>query len=113
FYYKFISMCFCLLVVIYGLALQMLSYLDVVLTQSEQWLGEQASPAGMLYFHVHNAMLSDQQKPSEDDIGEALFKKYKMNGLLLSDEDIVRMMDTSLTSGSSSIVPAGMKKNGG
>src|SRR5699024_11837984 len=36
-----------------------------------------------------------------------------MNGLLLSDEDIVRMMDTSLTSGSSSIVPAGMKKNGG
>src|SRR5690625_1913609 len=36
-----------------------------------------------------------------------------MNGLLISDEDIVRTMDTSLTSGSSSIVPAGMKKNGG
>jgi len=111
--YKSSAIGLSLLEVYYGLALQMLAYLDVVLTQSEQWLGEQASPAGMLYFHVHNAMLSDQQKPSEDDIAEALFKKYKMNGLLISDEDIVRTMDTSLTSGSSSIVPAGMKKNGG
>ena len=35
--------------VYYGLSLQMLTYLDV-LTFAEDWLGEQALPAGTLYF---------------------------------------------------------------
>ena len=36
-----------------------------------------------------------------------------MQGLLLSDEEIVHLMDTSLETGSSKIIPAGLKKNGG
>jgi len=99
--------------VYYGLALQMLAYLDVVLTHSEQWLGSKATPAGVLYFHVHNPMISGKRKMSNNEIEEEIFKKYKMQGLLLSNEEIVQMMDTSLESGSSSIVPAGLKKNGG
>ncbi|MCG3418441.1 helicase-exonuclease AddAB subunit AddB [Oceanobacillus jordanicus] len=102
-----------LIEVYYGLALQMLAYLDVVLSHSEQWLGSKATPAGVLYFHVHNPMISGNQKLHDETIQEELFKKYKMQGLLLSDEEIVKMMDTSLDSGSSQIVPAGMKKNGG
>src|SRR5699024_8370536 len=47
--------------VYYGIALQMLAYLDVVLSQSERWLGERAHAAGMLYFHVHNAMISENK----------------------------------------------------
>ena len=102
-----------LMEVYYGIALQMLAYLDVVLTHSEQWLGTKASPAGVLYFHVHNPMISSKQKMNDDQISEEIFKKYKMQGLLLSDEEIVKMMDNSLESGSSQIVPAGIKKNGG
>lgn len=99
--------------VYYGIALQMLTYLDVVLSQSEQWLGLQASPAGILYFHVHNAMISKTKNISDDKLIEEIFKNYKMEGLLLSNEEIVRMMDTSLESGTSQIIPAGVKKNGG
>lgn len=102
-----------LLDIYYGLSLQMLTYLDVVLTQSEQWLGQKAYPAGVLYFHVHNAILSEHEKLDEDLIAEEIFKQYKMQGLLLSNEELVKMMDTSLTTGSSQIVPAGLKKNGG
>ncbi|MFC4559184.1 helicase-exonuclease AddAB subunit AddB [Virgibacillus kekensis] len=102
-----------LLEVYYGLALQMLTYLDVVLSHSEQWLGLKATPAGVLYFHVHNPMVSGKVKMPDDEIEKEIFKKYKMQGLLLSDEEIVKMMDTSLESGTSQIVPAGMKKNGG
>ncbi|MFD1446057.1 helicase-exonuclease AddAB subunit AddB [Oceanobacillus profundus] len=102
-----------LMEVYYGIALQMLAYLDVVLTHSEQWLGTKASPAGVLYFHVHNPMISSKQKMNDDQISEEIFKKYKMQGLLLSDEEIVKMMDKSLESGSSQIVPAGIKKSGG
>ncbi|WP_449354091.1 helicase-exonuclease AddAB subunit AddB [Virgibacillus natechei] len=99
--------------VYYGLALQMLAYLDVVLSSSEQWLGTKATPAGVLYFHVHNPMISKNEKVNDDAIENEIFRKYKMQGLLLSDEEMVRQMDTSLESGSSQIVPAGLKKNGG
>ncbi|GGB39537.1 ATP-dependent helicase/deoxyribonuclease subunit B [Lentibacillus populi] len=99
--------------VYYGLTLQMLAYLDVVLSQSEQWLGVKATPAGVLYFHVHNPMISAKQNMNDQDIDNELFKKYKMQGLLLANEDTVKMMDTSLESGTSQIVPAGVKKNGG
>ncbi|MEC5423666.1 helicase-exonuclease AddAB subunit AddB [Virgibacillus sp. C22-A2] len=99
--------------VYYGLALQMLTYLDVVLSHSEQWLGAKASPAGVLYFHVHNPMISGKQKMEDQEIEYEIFKKYKMQGLLLSNEDVVKLMDTNLESGTSQIVPAGMKKNGG
>lgn len=99
--------------VYYGLALQMLAYLDVVLSQSEQWLGVKATPAGVLYFHVHNPMISAKQKMDDQEIDQEIFKKYKMQGLLLADETAVKLMDTSLESGSSQIVPAGVKKNGG
>ncbi|MFD1039016.1 helicase-exonuclease AddAB subunit AddB [Virgibacillus byunsanensis] len=99
--------------VYYGLALQMLTYLDVVLSHSEQWLGVKATPAGVLYFHVHNPMVSGKQRMSDEAIENEIFKKYKMQGLLLSDEQIVKLMDTSLESGTSQIIPAGVKKNGG
>lgn len=110
--YKSSSRGLSLLDVYYGLALQMLTYLDVVLTQSEQWLGIQATPAGILYFHVHNAMLSENDYLSEEKIAEELFKQYKMQGMLISDEEIVRLMDTTLDSGTSQIVPAGIRQNG-
>ncbi|KGX92636.1 ATP-dependent helicase [Pontibacillus halophilus JSM 076056 = DSM 19796] len=99
--------------VYYGLALQMLAYLDVVLSKAETWLGAEASPAGVLYFHVHNPILSENALLKDADIEEEIFKKFKMQGLLVEDEDIVKMMDTNLESGVSQIVPAGLKKAGG
>ncbi|WP_240468602.1 helicase-exonuclease AddAB subunit AddB [Gracilibacillus sp. YIM 98692] len=98
--------------VYYGLALQMLAYLDVVLNNAEQWLGVQASPAGVLYFHVHNPMLSANDLMAEEQIEQELFKKFKMKGLLLEQEDVAKMMDTSLESGRSNIVPVGLNKKG-
>lgn len=99
--------------VYYGLALQMLAYLDVVLQNAEAWLGEKAIPAGVLYFHVHNPMLSLPDRIGEDQIEKELFKQFKMKGLLLDEASVVQMMDTSLEYGRSNIVPAGISKTGG
>ncbi|MHA6251665.1 helicase-exonuclease AddAB subunit AddB [Oceanobacillus sp. CAU 1775] len=101
-----------LLDVYYGLALQMLTYLNVVISQSEAWLGVKATPAGVLYFHVHNPMVTDKPDMDLSEIDEEIFKKYKMQGLLLSNPQVVQMMDTSLSSGRSDILPAGFKKDG-
>ncbi|WP_085992771.1 helicase-exonuclease AddAB subunit AddB [Oceanobacillus senegalensis] len=103
--------------VYYGLALQMLAYLDVVLTHSEAWLQQKATPAGVLYFHVHNPMITRDNNLDSNQIDTELFKKFKMKGLLLSDEEIVQMMDVSMEDASglkrSDIIPAAIKKNGG
>ncbi|HEU5140828.1 MAG TPA: helicase-exonuclease AddAB subunit AddB [Bacillales bacterium] len=98
--------------VYFGLALQMLTYLDVVLTHAGQWLGREASPAGVLYFHVHNPMLQESQALTPEAIEQKLFKEFKMNGLVLAEEETVRLMDGTLENGHSNIVPAGLKKNG-
>ncbi|MEN2466658.1 helicase-exonuclease AddAB subunit AddB [Ornithinibacillus sp. JPR2-1] len=97
--------------VYYGIALQMLTYLDVVLSQSEQWLGKKATPAGVLYFHVHNPMISGNTRMSDEDLEEEIFKRYKMKGLLINNDRVVQMMDTSMESGSD-IIPAKLKKDG-
>lgn len=97
--------------VYFGLALQMLTYLDVVITNANVWLGRNATAAGMLYFHVHNPMLQTSA-PGQAAIQQELFKKFKMKGLLLADKDVVSLMDHDIEAKKSDIIPAALKKDG-
>ena len=97
--------------VYFGLALQMLTYLDVVITNANLWLGRSATAAGMLYFHVHNPMLQ-LSAPGQAAIQQELFKKFKMKGLLLADKDVVSLMDHDIEARKSDIIPAALKKDG-
>ncbi|MCD7034891.1 helicase-exonuclease AddAB subunit AddB [Metabacillus sp. GX 13764] len=99
--------------VYYGIALQMLTYLDIVITHSADWLGVKATPAGVLYFHVHDPLVQANSFLSLDKIEEEIFKKFKMKGLLLGDEEAVQMMDLTLDGNASQIISAGFKKGGG
>ncbi|MDZ5607085.1 helicase-exonuclease AddAB subunit AddB [Bacillus pseudomycoides] len=100
--------------VYYGLALQMLTYLDVVISNANTWMkkGQTASPAGVLYFHIHNPIVEMKGDASEEEIEKEILKKFKMKGLVLGDADVVRLMDNKLSTGSSDIISAGLKKDG-
>ncbi|PDM39982.1 helicase-exonuclease AddAB subunit AddB [Parageobacillus toebii] len=100
--------------VYYGLALQMLTYLDIVLTYAEQLVGKEAFPAGILYFHVHNPIIkSDQLLYDEKEVERKLLEQFKMRGLLLGDVEAIRLMDTQMEEGKwSLIVPAQITKKG-
>ncbi|SFL72738.1 helicase-exonuclease AddAB subunit AddB [Salibacterium qingdaonense] len=99
--------------VYYGLALQMLVYLDVVLSFSEDWIGrKELKPAGVLYFHIHNPFLQAAGTMDSDELEQEFFKRFKMKGLLMAEEEPVRLMDTSLSTGYSNVVPAAIKKDG-
>lgn len=98
--------------VYYGLALQMLTYLDVLLTYAEQWLGSKALPAGTLYFHVHDPILQSANGMTMEQAAEELLKRFKMKGLLLADRETVSLMDASLDKGHSSILPVAVKADG-
>ena len=101
--------------VYYGLALQRLTYLDIVVSQSQSLIGKEAIPAGVLYFHVHNPVVKSKGMLSLDKIDEEIYKSFKMNGLVLDQTNVIKMMDTSLdidTSSKSDVIPAGFKKDG-
>ncbi|TBL70386.1 helicase-exonuclease AddAB subunit AddB [Paenibacillus thalictri] len=100
--------------VYYGLSLQMLTYLDVVLTYADRWIGTKAEPAGVLYFHVHNPIVTRKNAPAADEIEKELAKRYKMKGLVLADEEAVLLMDGELAgkSGHSQLIPVAMKTDG-
>ncbi len=99
--------------VYYGFALQMLTYLDIVITYAQQLIGIDAIPAGVFYFHLHNPFIESKKMLTLADIEEKILKEFKMKGLVLEDPDVVRLMDTSIgESGISHIISAGLKKDG-
>ncbi|MBD2844462.1 helicase-exonuclease AddAB subunit AddB [Paenibacillus sp. IB182496] len=98
--------------VMHGLSLQMLTYLDVLLTHAPKWLGQPAAPAGVLYFHVHNPLLAATRAIDGAEAHRQRLKRFKPKGLLLADEQAVRLMDGSLESGHSDLLPVAIKKDG-
>ncbi|QYR20149.1 helicase-exonuclease AddAB subunit AddB [Paenibacillus sp. sptzw28] len=99
--------------VAYGLALQMLTYLDVLLSAAPEWLGQPAKPAGVLYFHVHNPVISASNVLSPDKARGERLKRFKLKGLVLADETTARMMDGALETGYSELLPLALKRDGG
>lgn len=100
--------------VYYGLSLQMLTYLDVVLTHAQTWLGVEAKPAGVLYFHVHNPMLQQKNALDPAAVEKELRKRFKMKGLITADAEVAGLMDSELihSSGHSQLIPVALKKDG-
>ncbi|MFD1953362.1 helicase-exonuclease AddAB subunit AddB [Paenibacillus thailandensis] len=98
--------------VAFGLSLQMLTYLDVLLTHAESWLGKPALPAGVLYFHVHNPLLSLSNGVSPAEAGGLILKKFKTRGLIRADGETARLMDGELDSGHSELIPVALKRDG-
>ncbi|MGL4694447.1 PD-(D/E)XK nuclease family protein [Enterococcus larvae] len=85
----------------YGLAMQMLTYLDVALMDAVDLVGQQAKAAGSLYLHVHNPILGYDGEEQQE---KQLLKKFQYDGLLLNDPKILDHLDRSLEPKQSSLV---------
>ena len=96
----------------YGLSLQMLAYQEAVLYWSNYWLGERVKPAGLLYFQVHSPIINGNKVLSSEEIQNELSKHYKMRGLVLADFNAVYLMDNTLSSGYSQVIPVGLSNKG-
>lgn len=89
-----------------GLQLQLITYLDAVCE------AEDLMPAGVLYFNLIDPVVKSKKSLSEEEIEEKIRKQFKMQGLILADVDVVKMMDTNLDSGASDVIPAYIGKDG-
>ncbi|ANX11984.1 helicase-exonuclease AddAB subunit AddB [Fictibacillus arsenicus] len=95
----------------HGIALQMLTYLDVAVEHSGKWLGQESIPAGVLYFHVHNPLLNQKKLLTAEEIEKEVLKKFKMKGLVLAEEEAVQLMDSTMDK-RSNIIPVALTNNG-
>jgi ATP-dependent helicase/nuclease subunit B len=89
-----------------GLQLQLLTYLDAVCKE------EEVLPAGVLYFNLIDPVIKSEKNMTEEQIENETRKKFKMQGLILADINVVKMMDNRLENGASNIVPAYIGKDG-
>lgn len=89
----------------YGLQIQLLTYLDAVTKE------ENVIPAGVLYFNLIDPIIKASKNMTDEEIELEIKKGFKMQGLILADVNVVRMMDKNLQKGASSLIPAYIDAN--
>lgn len=89
-----------------GVQLQLLTYLDAACQV------EKDIPAGILYYSLIDPILTTSHQMTKEQMEQELRKKFKMNGLILADVEVVKMMDHSLEQGSSDKIPVYLDKEG-
>ncbi|ABR50257.1 ATP-dependent nuclease subunit AddB [Alkaliphilus metalliredigens QYMF] len=107
--YKSGSKEFSLSDVYYGLQIQLMVYLDAILSSEEKKHQVEIHPGGIFYFKIDDPMVKTTEKVVEE-VEKEINKKLKMKGLVLKDVNIIKKMDRSIGR-SSTIVPAGLTKD--
>lgn len=79
---------------VYGINMQMLLYL-FTLTQSNTKYSRHI-PSGVLYMPSKEAEVSLGRDPEEQEIQNAKNKTFKMNGILLNDEKVLKAMEENI-----------------
>jgi ATP-dependent helicase/nuclease subunit B len=96
--------------IFYGLKMQLLLYLDVVLTYGEMLAKAPCSPGGFMYFDIRAPLLPWDSSAVEGDVDTELMKKLKLKGMVLKDIDLIKTLDKDLQ-GHSKILPLGLKND--
>lgn len=96
----------------YGLKLQLLAYLDVALRHAETIAGGKGLPGAILYFRMDDPLVrTEGEIPAGAEMEKRILKEFRMTGMVLADQKVVRLMDSGLT-GESELIPVQIKKDG-
>ena len=92
----------------YGIAMQLITYLDVAVTDFNQGTEKEIKPAGAYYLHVHNPVLKDPK-----NIEKEMLKAYQYDGLFAKETELYEQLDQSLQEKENSLLfPIKKDKNG-
>lgn len=97
--------------VYYGLQLQLLVYLDSILSNWKKYEASNNIPGAILYFKIDDPIVPTDGENSEETIEKEIMKRLKMQGLLLKDARIIKEMDKNLER-YSLIIPAQVNADG-
>lgn len=89
--------------VLYGLNMQMLVYLAALVESGKEL------PAGILYMPAAEPSVSMERGADEEKIKSQAERELRMNGLVLSDDEIIRAMEAGAKG---KFIPASLNKDG-
>ncbi len=107
--YKSGNQDFSLSEVYYGLQLQLIVYLEAILTHRDDSAAVKLHPAGIFYFKIDDPMIKNNQ-PEAEDIEREINKKLKLKGMAVKDVRIIREMDNKLER-YSEVLPVSINKD--
>lgn len=104
-----------------GLKIQLLTYLDAILTLEENRMakrpasedvnGRSTMPGAMVYLSVDDPIMDGSKKLTLENLNEEVLKSLKMKGLVIKDLKVIREMDKTIEDGgTSSIIPVALNK---
>ncbi|MGI6038310.1 MAG: helicase-exonuclease AddAB subunit AddB [Limnochordia bacterium] len=97
--------------VYYGLSLQLLAYLMVVIEHAPHLVDAPARVAGALYFPIQGGLLNQDGPLDGEELARKRRRAQRMEGLLIGEVEVLRSMAQDLE-GTSSLIPAELKKDG-
>ena len=90
-----------------GLQIQLITYMDAINKETG------FEPSGIFYLGMIDEAVKKSKNMTEKEIEESIRKNFRMNGLVLADVEVVKMMDKNLTPGTKSdIIPVTLTKDG-
>ena len=89
-----------------GLQIQLITYLDAINNKNEY------IPAGVFYFPLIEKLISSKKKMTEEEVEKEIAKKFRMQGVILNETDVIKMQDRTLVKNKSNIIPAGLLASG-
>ena len=97
--YKTGNTTFDLVSIYYGLQMQLVVYMDAaVKAEQRKYPNAEVKPAGIFYYNVKDPMLQKEMEDDLDGLDPEIFKKLKMNGLVMADREVIEGLDKTTIS---------------
>lgn len=97
--YKTGNTTFELLKLYHGLQIQLVLYLDAAMQiEKTRHPDKEVIPAGIFYYNVKDPVMEGSLYDAPGEIEDQILKTLRMNGLVTSDTDVIRAMDSSFVS---------------
>lgn len=95
----------------HGLSLQLIIYLLAVMAGAEGLGKGEVQPGCVFYFKIDDPLI-EANPDIIATVEREIARKFKLKGLMLADTKLVSCLDKDLETGSSEIIPAGIKRDG-
>ncbi len=96
----------------HGLQIQLIVYLDAILTNKHYLRADELYPSGVFYFKIDDPMI-ESAGGDREAIEAEIKRTLKMDGLAVEEFHILQSMDESLDAGTKSdVIPVEIKKDG-
>jgi len=92
--------------VLAGVQIQLLTYIDIMEKQQKK------EPAAILYFNLIEPIIANAINLNPEEIEQKIREKFRANGLLLADINVIKQMDRNLKTGKSNALPVTLDKDG-